>query len=298
MRVQGRARQGFRGGAPESPPQRRRRTGASQRHRRSGTRPQDRMGRARGRGSGAPTRAMRHTGKAERAPRRRRPARPQRGRRAREGPTMRADARPERRKAAGKAEGGKQGRRRRSGERRPAPQKPGRRRASRATEGAGPGRKTGSDAPAEGATGPRGGQGGAPGRRRGLRGSRGQRLHPGRGAGRESLRHDRYRLPPARSGSGRRQGRSRTRPRRCRRDVRRTNGQAGTEEPSRPPARSQPPRQRRGANLCRPPVAEISAEVSSTEASGLLGFGTPGERASGSFSVENGRQPRQRSRAD
>ena len=42
--------------------------------------------------------------------------------------------------------------------------------------------------------------------RRGAPRKRGPRRLPGRGAGRESLRHDRYRLPPARSGSGRRAG--------------------------------------------------------------------------------------------
>ena len=55
--------------------------------RRRGTRPQDRMGRARRRGSGAPRRALRHTGKAERASRQVGPHGPPARRRRRETPT-------------------------------------------------------------------------------------------------------------------------------------------------------------------------------------------------------------------
>ena len=62
---------------------------------------------------------------------------------------------------------------------------------------AGPGRKTGCDAPAEGAAGPQRGHCGAPGRRRGTPRKRGPRRLPTRATGRESLRHDRYRPPPA-----------------------------------------------------------------------------------------------------
>ena len=70
---------------------------------------------------------------------------------------------------------------------------------------AGPGRKTGCDAPAEGAAGPQRGHCGAPGRRRGAPRKRGPRRLPARASGRESLRHDRYRPPPAGKASSRRE---------------------------------------------------------------------------------------------